>query len=61
MPFENRIREISEQLANCPDDATALSLAYELQAVLHERIEQLREKTTALPLLTHHEQDEQSK
>jgi hypothetical protein len=42
MPFEARIRELSDQLANCRDDATALSLAQELQAVMHERIEQLR-------------------
>jgi hypothetical protein len=52
MPFEHRMCDLSERLANCPDDATALSLALELQAVLHERIEQLREKTAALPLLT---------
>jgi hypothetical protein len=61
MPFEHRIRELSEQLANCTDNATALNLARELQAVLHERIEQLREKTTGLPLLTKHEHDDQEK
>ena len=61
MPFEHRIRVLCEQLANCSDDATALNLIHELQAVLHERIEQLREKTAALPLLTKHEHDDQAK
>jgi hypothetical protein len=32
---------------------------HELRAVLHERIEQLREKTAALPLLAKHEHDDQ--
>jgi hypothetical protein len=51
MPFELRIRELSEQLASCRDDAKSLKLAQELQDVLHERIEQLREKVAGLPLI----------
>jgi hypothetical protein len=51
MPFETRIRELSKQLANCRDDALSLELARELQTVLHERIEQLRDRLAALPLV----------
>lgn len=51
MPFEHRIRELCEQLADCRDDAAALRLAQELQALLHERIEQLRGHVSSLPLL----------
>jgi hypothetical protein len=51
MPFELRIRELSEQLASCCDDDRSLKLAQELQNVLHERIEQLREKVAGLPLI----------
>jgi hypothetical protein len=51
MPFETRIRELSERLAQCRDDAESLTLIQELQAVLHERIQQLREKVAGLPLL----------
>ena len=50
MPFESRIRQLSEQLANSKDDAQSLKLAHELQILLHERIEQLRLKAVALPL-----------
>jgi hypothetical protein len=52
MPFEYRIRELSNQLANCRDDAESLRLAQELQQLLHERIEQLRTQAETLPLLT---------
>jgi hypothetical protein len=55
MPFESRIRELSRQLEICRNDEHALQLAQELQAILHERIEQLRDKTKNLPLLTRHE------
>lgn len=51
MPFESRIRELSEALETCRDDAEALELAQELHAILHERIEQLRGKVAGLPLL----------
>jgi len=51
MPFEARIRELSDLLASCDDDAQALELAQELRGVLHERIEQLREKLAGLPLM----------
>jgi hypothetical protein len=54
MPFGLRIRELSEQLSNCRDDARSLKLAKELQTVLHERIEQLREKAAGLPLVVAH-------
>jgi hypothetical protein len=53
MPFETRIRELSDQLAKCRDDIQSLKLAQELHAVLHERIQQLREKVAGLPLLGH--------
>jgi hypothetical protein len=53
MPFETRIRELSEQLAHCHDDAEALKLAQEFQMVVHEHIEQLRSNTKGLPLLQH--------
>jgi hypothetical protein len=52
VPFESRIRELSEQLANCKDDTRALELAQELQRLLHERVEQLRTEASSLPLLT---------
>jgi hypothetical protein len=55
MPFEFRIRELSEQLANCKDDALTLELAKELQQVLHERFEQLRGTARSLPLLVKRE------
>jgi hypothetical protein len=43
---------LSNQLANCRDDAESLRLAQELQQLLHERIEQLRTQAETLPLLT---------
>jgi hypothetical protein len=55
MPFESRIQELSRQLELCRNDGEALKLAQELQAILHERIEQLRDKTKNLPLLTRRE------
>jgi hypothetical protein len=55
MPFDSRIRELSQQLELCRNDEKALQLAQELHAVLHERIEQLRDKVKSLPLLTHPE------
>jgi hypothetical protein len=51
MPFEARIRELSEELANCSDER-GLKIALELQTLIHERIEQLRTKVDGLPLLT---------
>ena len=54
MPFETLMRELSERLAHCHDDAAALKLAQELQIVVPEHIEQPRSKTGGLPLL-HHE------
>jgi hypothetical protein len=51
MPFEARISELSDKLASCKDDSLALKLAQELQGVLHERIEQLRTKTSGMALL----------
>jgi hypothetical protein len=58
MPFEYRIRELSNQLANCRDDAESLRLAQELQQLVHERIEQLRTQAETLPLLTKRDPDE---
>ena len=55
MPFEFRIRQLSEQLADCQDDALSLKLAQELRDVLHERIEQLRERVAYLPLVAAHD------
>jgi hypothetical protein len=51
MPFEARIRELSQGLANCNDER-GLKIALELQTLIHERIEQLRAKLDGLPLLT---------
>jgi hypothetical protein len=51
MPFQARIRELSKHLAECNDDERALKLAQELQAALHEEIEQLRTKAETFPLL----------
>jgi predicted alpha-1,6-mannanase (GH76 family) len=51
MPFEARIRELSEELANCNNER-ALKIALELQSLIHERIEQLRAQVDGLPLLT---------
>jgi hypothetical protein len=51
MPFEARIRELSEELANCSDER-GLKIALELQTLIHERIEQLRSKLDGLPLLS---------
>jgi hypothetical protein len=51
MPFEARISELSDKLASCKDESEALKLAQELQAALHERIEQLRTKTSGMALL----------
>jgi hypothetical protein len=50
MPFEARIRELSEELANCSNER-GLEIALELQTLIHERIEQLRAKLEGLPLL----------
>ena len=51
MPFEPRVRELSERLAHCHDEAVALKIAQELQSALHEEIERLREKVAGMPLL----------
>jgi hypothetical protein len=53
MPFESTIRRLSDELVKCRDDRESLRIAQELHAVLHEKIEQLREKAMALPLLRH--------
>jgi hypothetical protein len=45
----------SPQLANCHDDEQSLKLAQELQAVLHEHVEQLRQTMATLPMQTRHE------
>jgi len=51
MPFEARIRELSDELANCNNER-GLKIALELQSLIHERIEQLRAQVDGLPLLT---------
>jgi predicted nucleic acid-binding Zn-ribbon protein len=51
MPFEARISELSDKLASCKDESEALKLTQELQAALHERIEQLRTQTSGMALL----------
>lgn len=51
MPFEARVRDLSERLAECEDEGLSLKLAQELQSVLHEQIERLREKVAGIPLL----------
>jgi hypothetical protein len=51
MPFEARIRELVEDLANCSNER-GLKIALELQSLIHERIEQLRAQVDGLPLLT---------
>jgi hypothetical protein len=55
MPFAARIRELSEQLTTCRDDALSLKLAQELHELIHEQIEQMRERTTTLPVLSRQE------
>jgi hypothetical protein len=52
MPFEARIRELSEKLTGCGDDAEALQLAQELQTLLHEKIEKLRDTVASVGLIT---------
>jgi hypothetical protein len=54
VPFDKRIKQLSEQLANCQDEQESLELVRELQAVLHEMVEQLRTKASGLPLLNKH-------
>ena len=51
MPFEARARDLSARLAKCEDEVLSLKLAHELQSVLHEEIERLREKVAGIPLL----------
>jgi len=51
MPFDARIKELSERLANCGDDAEALQIAQQLQTLLHEKIQQLRDKTAAIAII----------
>jgi hypothetical protein len=51
MPFEARISELSDKLASCKDESEALMFAQELQAALHERIDQLRTQTSGMALL----------
>lgn len=57
MPFEARVRTLSEQLANCSDESLSLKLAQELQSVLHEEIERLREKVAGMSLLNKEKKD----
>ncbi len=51
MPFEAHIKELCERLGQCQDDAQSLKFAQELQILLRERIQQLREKVEAFPLI----------
>jgi hypothetical protein len=54
MPFQARVRDLCEQLANSKDEAVSLRLAQELQVVLHEEIELMRSKAIGVPLLDAH-------
>jgi hypothetical protein len=51
MPFEARVRDLSERLTHCEDEVLSLKLAEELHGVLHEEIERLRDKVAGMPLL----------
>ena len=51
MPFEARVRDLSDRLASCEDDVLSLRLAQELQKVLHEEIQRLREKVAGMSVL----------
>lgn len=50
MPFEARVRDLSERLASCKDERLSLEIALELQTVLHEQIELLRIKAAGVSL-----------
>ena len=51
MFFDRTIRRLSRELASCEDDAQALQLAHELQTVLREQIEQIRQRMANFSLL----------
>jgi hypothetical protein len=51
VPFESHLRQLCEELANCSDEKQSLLLAQDLKFLLHERIQQLRDKTSALELI----------
>jgi hypothetical protein len=44
MNLEDRIRQLSEEMINCRDEARIVLLSRELQTLLHEHMEQLRSK-----------------
>jgi len=51
MEFEDRIRNICEELVACTSQAESLVLCKRLQALMHERIEETRKRAQALPFL----------
>jgi hypothetical protein len=49
MTFEERIRQLCEQLAASASEAEAIELSRELQSLIHDRIEGLRGKLLTMP------------
>jgi hypothetical protein len=49
MTFEERVRQLCEQVAASGSEAEAIELSRELQSLIHERIEVLRGKLLTMP------------
>jgi len=49
MSIEERVRSLSEAIIASEDEVQVLELTRELQAVIHEHIEQLRAKLLEIP------------
>lgn len=49
MSTEERVRDLSEAIIASEDEAEVLKLTRELQAVIHEHVEQLRAKLLEIP------------
>ena len=49
MTFEQRVRQLCEQVAACASETEAIELTRQLQPLMHERIEILRGNLLTMP------------
>jgi hypothetical protein len=55
MEFDERIRELCDELSACRDDGQALGLARELKKLVHSRVEEIRERVAEVALAAGHQ------
>jgi hypothetical protein len=48
--FEKRVRELCQQITDCKSERKAIELNRQLQALIHDRIEELRSNLIVFPV-----------